>query len=648
MLFASLYESYFSKFIEIQPKAILYKATVFSTAMLTKILLVEDNPADAHLLKHFLAKVRGQYFEVVPVEKLVLAIAKMRAETFDAILLDLSLPDSQGLKTVVQMNSAAPNVPIIVLTGLDDEETAVEALRDGAQDYLVKNEIKQSLLVRAINYAIERKQMLEKVRASETRYRDIVEDQPELICRFLSDGTLTFVNEAYSRYFDRKPEELVGRHFTTLIPEEDWEKVKAQIAAISLENPTKTLEHRVILPNGEIRWQQWTNRGLFGDRETPREYQAVGRDITDRKQTEQALKQQLARERLIALIAQRICQSWDLSEIFQTTANEIRDFLQVERAIVQRLRPDGGSEVAIESLAEGYLSVLGERLGEPTQFSQRQAREDIYAASLEVWPPELRQKLGVQAQLTAPIVLNQPVSDAELDRTARNGPVRLWGWLIVHQCRSPRQWQQLEINLLQQLANQLEIAIQQSHLYRTLEMANNELKVLASVDGLTKIANRRRFDEYFDIEWRRSIREQLSLALVLCDVDCFKLYNDRYGHLMGDECLQKVAAAIAKAVKRPSDLVARYGGEEFAVILANTNAEGALHIAETIRTQVEALQIPHEKSAVSQYVTLSVGVAGTIPNAGMRTDRLIAIADECLYRAKKSGRNCSISTWVDT
>lgn len=613
--------------------------------MLTKILLVEDNPTDAYLLKRFLAKVQSQHFEVLPVDTLALAIHHVAQDSFDAILLDLSLPDSQGLETVERVDAAAPNTPIIVLTGLDDDEAAVEALREGAQDYLVKGEINQSSLVRAINYAVERKQMLAEVRASETHYRDLVEDQPELVCRFLPDGTLTFVNEAYSRYFNRQPEELIGQRFTMLVPEEDWEIVKAKIAAINLEYPIQVAEHQVILPNGEVRWHQWNNRGLFDKEGQLKEYQGVGRDITDRKQTEQALKQQLARERLIGLIAQRICQSWNLSEIFQTTANEVRDFLGVERVILHRLMPDGGNEVVVESLARGYQSVLGQRLEEPSPSNGRQSREDIYAMSLEVWPPELRQRLGVQAQLAAPIVLNQSSERTAFYET--HSSVQLWGWLIAHQCRSSRQWQQLEINLLQQLANQLEIAIQQSQLYRTLATANRELQILASVDGLTKVANRRRFDEYFEIEWWRSVREELPLSLVLCDVDCFKLYNDRYGHIMGDECLKKVVGAIAQVAKRSSDLVARYGGEEFAVVLANTKAEGALHIAEEIRTQVETLEIPHEESAVSQYVTLSLGVAATAPNLNMGRDRLIAAADECLYEAKNLGRNRAVSTWVD-
>jgi diguanylate cyclase (GGDEF)-like protein len=125
----------------------------------------------------------------------------------------------------------------------------------------------------------------------------------------------------------------------------------------------------------------------------------------------------------------------------------------------------------------------------------------------------------------------------------------------------------------------------------------------------------------------------------LCDVDYFKLYNDTYGHLAGDLCLQKLAGVLRQTLKRSVDLVARYGGEEFAVILPNTNATGAVLIAETIREQVRGLQIAHAKSPVSQYVTLSLGVASQVPTPDGLPAQLIMAADEALYQAKAEGRD---------
>ena len=172
-----------------------------------------------------------------------------------------------------------------------------------------------------------------------------------------------------------------------------------------------------------------------------------------------------------------------------------------------------------------------------------------------------------------------------------------------------------------------------------LQADNQKLQRLISQDSLTGINNRRRFDEYLALEWLRMTREQQPLSLILCDIDYFKLYNDTYGHQVGDSCLKQVARTISRALKRPADLVARYGGEEFAVIMPNTSNLGAIQIAEKLRFEVHQLMIPHTASAVSEYVTLSLGVASTIPNQKLSAEKLIAAADEALYEAKKQGRN---------
>ncbi|HEY9822482.1 MAG TPA: PleD family two-component system response regulator [Candidatus Sericytochromatia bacterium] len=196
---------------------------------------------------------------------------------------------------------------------------------------------------------------------------------------------------------------------------------------------------------------------------------------------------------------------------------------------------------------------------------------------------------------------------------------------------------------LQEQNMQLQQEIQQRHLAEAaLQKANEELQRLATLDGLTQIANRRRFDECMSKAWSILVREQLPLSLLLCDVDFFKRYNDSKGHQAGDECLQQVAQAMKHCVKRPADLVARYGGEEFVVILPNTNGEGALKVAEDIRLAVKALALVHPQSPISQYITLSLGVSCTIPCQKSCPEKLIAAADGALYRAKETGRDRSV------
>ncbi|HKY34473.1 MAG TPA: diguanylate cyclase [Polyangiaceae bacterium] len=176
-----------------------------------------------------------------------------------------------------------------------------------------------------------------------------------------------------------------------------------------------------------------------------------------------------------------------------------------------------------------------------------------------------------------------------------------------------------------------------------LEVKNEELQRLSTVDGLTGLANRRRFDEVLEQECRRSRRERTSLALIMTDVDFFKKYNDAYGHPGGDECLRRVATVLTQGARRPADVAARYGGEEFALILPHTTLEGAAVVAEGVRSGVAALNILHAGSSVAPHVTLSLGVAFALHDSPhLEPDALVHLADQSLYEAKRAGRNCFI------
>jgi two-component system, chemotaxis family, response regulator WspR len=172
-----------------------------------------------------------------------------------------------------------------------------------------------------------------------------------------------------------------------------------------------------------------------------------------------------------------------------------------------------------------------------------------------------------------------------------------------------------------------------------LELKNQELARLSSQDGLTALANRRRFDEVLDRECRRAKRERAPISLLLTDVDFFKRYNDTYGHQAGDECLRRIAAVLAHVARRPGDLAARYGGEEFAVILPNTAEDGAQVVAETVRKGVAALNLLHAASPVAPHVTLSVGSVTAGAESESSPGLLLELADAALYQSKREGRN---------
>ncbi len=170
-----------------------------------------------------------------------------------------------------------------------------------------------------------------------------------------------------------------------------------------------------------------------------------------------------------------------------------------------------------------------------------------------------------------------------------------------------------------------------------LNIANEKLDKLSKTDPLTGIANRRFMDEVLDQEWKRAVRNNSSLSFIIVDIDCFKQFNDNYGHLKGDECLKLVTAELTREIKRSSDIVARFGGEEFAIILPET--DDALEVADNCRRAIEKLQIPHEFSKSLNVVTISVGVSTVIPTQDMKVEKLMDSADRGLYKAKESGRN---------
>jgi two-component system chemotaxis family response regulator WspR len=188
--------------------------------------------------------------------------------------------------------------------------------------------------------------------------------------------------------------------------------------------------------------------------------------------------------------------------------------------------------------------------------------------------------------------------------------------------------------------------LQRDEAYRALRVSQQQLldtnlvlQRLMNSDGLTGLSNRRHFDEYLELEWRRSIREQTQLSLLMIDVDYFKAYNDAFGHLEGDEALRQVAKAIRANSSRPSDLPARYGGEEFALVLPNTSPGGARLLAEKLRQTIAGMNIPHIAPSQGSSLTVSIGLATVVPQVGSHSRQLIQTADQGLYAAKHNGRN---------
>ncbi|AIE73515.1 MULTISPECIES: diguanylate cyclase domain-containing protein [unclassified Synechocystis] len=343
------------------------------------------------------------------------------------------------------------------------------------------------------------------------------------------------------------------------------------------------------------------------------------------------LQQRNVKEKLVLKIANKIRASLNINDILHSTVTEVRQFLNTDRVVLFKFNSQWSGRVQTESHNDFCQSIINQEIDDPCfkghylrlyREGRVRAISDIEMADLAECHRELLRHYQVKANLVVPVVFNE----------------NLWGLLIAHECKSPRYWQEDDLQLLMELATQVAIAIHQGELYEQLEASNIRLQQISSLDALTQVGNRYLFDSTLEREWQRLQRGSEPLALLLCDVDFFKGFNDNYGHPAGDRCLKEIANAMAKVAKRPTDLVARYGGEEFAVILSQTDLEGAIHVTKALQAGVANLAVPHSESDTG-YVTLSIGIAVCVPDRHINPNALVKAADLALYEAKAKGRN---------
>jgi PAS domain S-box-containing protein len=221
------------------------------------------------------------------------ALALLQKRDYDGIISDYQMPEMDGIELLKSIRSRNPDLPFIIFTGKGREEIVIQAFDAGADYYVQKGRDTRSQfreLSHKIKLAVEKRRVEKALKASEDQYRNVVEGQTEFICRFLPDGTIRFVNDAYCRYFEMQREKIIGKRFIPQIPKDDAGIIRSYFASLTLNNPIGTLEHRVILPDGSVRWHQWGDRAIFDESGTLIEYQSVGRDITERKTAELELR----------------------------------------------------------------------------------------------------------------------------------------------------------------------------------------------------------------------------------------------------------------------------------------------------------------------------------------------------------------------
>jgi diguanylate cyclase (GGDEF)-like protein/PAS domain S-box-containing protein len=427
----------------------------------------------------------------------------------------------------------------------------------------------------------KRKQLDLALQESEKRFREITENIHDVFFVETADATQTlYTSSAYEEIYGGSRDRLYdqSQDWINSVHPDDRELVLTTLAEQQLGQRTSK-EYRIVKPDGSVRWIFARTFPIFDQQGQLLRHVGISEDVTEQKAIEETLLKQ--------------------QEMLRTIFDHVP-------AMLAFFSPDG----QLIWVNQEWETVLG--------WSLEELRElDLMT---ELYPdPEYRHQVMGFIQLA-------DRSWGDFKTRTRSGKVIDTTWANVRLSDGSN------IGIGQDISDRKQIVL-------ALEEANRELHHLANLDGLTQIANRRGFDEHLQREWNRLTREEASLSLLLCDIDYFKLYNDTYGHIAGDQCLRQIAQAIAETLKRPGDLVSRYGGEEFAVILPNTTAEGAVQVAEFIQFRIQQLQLEHRRSPVSPYLTVSIGIAVTIPVQQVLPDALVAIADGALYQAKAQGRD---------
>ncbi|MDT8384338.1 MAG: diguanylate cyclase [Gammaproteobacteria bacterium] len=555
-------------------------------AAATTVLFVEQEPGVSGLIQAGFADTQGGAFHVERVTRLTDALQRLGKGGVEVVMLDLTLPDGQGLEVFDQIIAAAPNALIFILTPADDEDLARQAVQRGAHDYFLKGHVDSHWLSRTLRYVVDGKATRGALLSSEARFRAISDASPLGI--FVSDaqGSCVYTNAAYQRISGLSFEQALGTRWSMAIHPEDRQRVIDDWRAAAHSNAPLRAEFRFQRQDGSVVWTR-VNSAAMGDGVAPHGYVQTVEDVTARKSTEFGLRK--AEEAL-----------FEEKERAQVTLNSIGDAV---------LSTDNLGNIT-------YLNLVAETM---TGWSSEEALGRPFTEVFRIIDGKTRQTAVNPAQraldedrivgLSADCVLiRRDGSESAIEDSAapihdRDGNVS--GAVIVFH------------DVSQSRAMASKMAHQAKH------------------DFLTDLPNRTQLMERLSQAIGLARRHGKQVALLFLDLDDFKRINDSLGHAIGDQLLQLVAERLLASV-RSTDMVCRYGGDEFVILLDEIKfPQGADLVAETLIT---AFAAPHVIDQQELDVTLSIGIS-VYPVDGDNVDALIKNADTAMFHAKADGRN---------
>jgi diguanylate cyclase (GGDEF)-like protein/PAS domain S-box-containing protein len=547
--------------------------------MMKDVLLIEDDANEATRIEAALARKGGKPYQIERATGLSAALAMLAKTSFEIILLDLSLPDGQGITVFEQVSQAAPDALIIVLSSEDDEETARQAVQKGADDYLVKDQVDAHWLPRTLDYLIERKTTRQALTLSEARFRAMSDASPLGI--FVSDvhGECVYTNEAYHAISGLSLEQTLGTNWRMAIHPDDRERVLVEWRAAALGKEKFTSKARFLRADGSIVWTR-LNAAAMLDGLQPRGYVQIVEDITERKAAEDAL--------------------FEEKERAQVTLNSIGD------AVLTTNLP--GNVTYLNQVAETMTGWSREKaMGRPLSEVFKIIDGKTHQASPNPANLAISENRTVGLAADSLLVRRDGIESAIEDSAApihnRDGQVA--GAVIV----------------FHDVSESRAMALKMAH--------------LAQHDFLTGLPNRMLLTERLSRAIGRARRHSKRVALMFIDLDYFKHINDSLGHTVGDLLLQVVAERLKLCI-RDTDTVCRQGGDEFVVLL--TEIEQTLDAAPVAENLLAAFAEPCLIGGHELHVSLSIGIA-IYPDDGQDADEVMKNADTAMYHAKANGRN---------
>ncbi len=644
------------------------------------ILLIEDNPGDERLVREMLRSIKDIEMHLDHADSMASGKEVLASSQPDIVLLDLSLPDSQGLATFQNLRDCVPNIPVIVLTGREDATFGLAAVQDGAQDYLTKSEINDRLLLHAVLYAVERKKAAEALRSSEANLRTIITSNADGIIVMDHAGSVLFVNPAAEVLLNRTADELVGQPFG--FPAVDSGAVEIEL--VRRDGTTPVVEMRTVR-------MEWQGKKVL---------LASLRDITERKKMEDALgkansklkktvaelekanktilqqqKSVIEEERLKLLLQMAgatahelsqplsvLLQSVDLMQddvedperlerhinLVKESGGQIKDIVRKMQKVPRYEVKSYDADTFIINFDPEIAVLSVEDLVEDFEKIKKLLKDNpriniLHAKSIE----EAFQSL--KSSQVDFVLLDHILPDGnslEFFKLLDNNEVEIPVVVITGQGDEMIASQIIQAGAYDYLPKErlgkkslsrcIMNALEKHRLKQEIKHAMDRMARMAVRDELTGLYNRRFFTEALEREVARAKRYNSGLVLCIMDLDDFKQINDTYGHPAGDMLLSQFGRMLNDCF-RQSDLVCRYGGEEFAVILPSTSSKNALKVCERFRKTIAEHVFTYE--AESFNTTVSTGIAALSNNYLKNPDELVSVCDRSLYRAKQSGKN---------